>query len=174
MLNHTRACRLRDTPHLEIFLLEGENKRLARALQREVGADVPLAKVLDEGGDWKGRREQIVHLKDTVRQLREAAAASAAAAAGAGAAAAPSSAGSGGGTAKHESAHRAVIGKLSKEREAEMGRMAAELEAAKRAAEALRLQYTGASSRRKVLEAEVSSSSCSRRGRAALVPRPVA
>jgi len=54
-----------------VFVLEGENKRLARALVREVGEEVPLAKVIEEGGDWKGRRETIIALKDTIRKLRE-------------------------------------------------------------------------------------------------------
>lgn len=124
-------------------MLETENKKLARALAREVGDEIPLSKVLEEGTDWKGRREQIVHLKDTIRQLKESAG---------GAAAAPSS------LIKHETQHRSVIGKLNKERNAEMERMQAEMEAAKKAAEQLRLQYAGASSRRKVLEEEVSAS----------------
>jgi hypothetical protein len=55
----------------QAFALEAENKRLARALAREVGDDVPLSKVLDEGSDWKGRRETIVALRDTVRKLKE-------------------------------------------------------------------------------------------------------
>jgi hypothetical protein len=55
----------------QVFALEGENKRLARALVREVGEDVPLAKVLEEGSDWKGRRETIIALRDTIRKMRE-------------------------------------------------------------------------------------------------------
>lgn len=125
-----------------MFLLEGENKKLAKALIREVGEDIPLQKVLDEGSDWKGRREQIIHFKDTIKQLKEAAGA-----------AAPPAVGSS--LAKHETAHRSVIEKMNKERSAEMERMAVELEAARKQAEQLRLQYCGASSRRKVLEAEV-------------------
>lgn len=56
---------------LQVFVLEAENKKLARALQREVGEEVPLAKVIDEGSDWKGRREAIIALKDTIRKLKE-------------------------------------------------------------------------------------------------------
>lgn len=56
---------------LQAFALEVENKKLTRALMREVGEDMPLAKVLEEGSDWKGRREQIIALKDTVRKLKE-------------------------------------------------------------------------------------------------------
>jgi len=40
-------------------------------LAQQVGEEVPLAKVLDEGSDWKGRREQVIALKDQVRQLKE-------------------------------------------------------------------------------------------------------
>jgi hypothetical protein len=146
-------------PLLQVFLLDGENRKLVRALVREVGEEVPLAKVVDEGSDWKGRREQIIHLKDTIRQLRDAAAAAAAAGSSA---AAGSAAGlpavATGSLAKHESAHRSVIGKLNKERGAEFERMAGELAFAQREKEQLRLQYAGAASRRKVLEAEVSVS----------------
>jgi hypothetical protein len=136
-------------PVLQVFLLETENKKLTRALLREVGDSFPLAKLLEEGSgsDWKGRREQIIKLHDTIRQLKEAAAAGGDTAA---ATAGPSSS-----LAKHETAHRNVIGKLNKQKDSELQRMAAELEAAKAATEALRLKYTGASSRRKVLEEEV-------------------
>lgn len=46
-----------------ILATRGECARLQRALQREVGEDVPLARVLEEGGDWKGRAQQISLLK---------------------------------------------------------------------------------------------------------------
>jgi hypothetical protein len=142
---------------LQVFLLEGENRKLVRALVREVGKEVPLAKVVDEGSDWKGRREQIIHLKDTIRQLRDAAAAAAAGSStAAGSAAGLPAVATGSSLAKHESAHRSVIGKLNKERGAEFERMAGELTTAQREKEQLRLQYAGAASRRKVLEAEVS------------------
>ncbi len=55
----------------KVFALEIEVKKLQRALAREVGDDVPLAKVLDEGSDWKGRREQLIKLNEQVRQPRE-------------------------------------------------------------------------------------------------------
>ena len=54
-----------------LFVVDAENRKMARALAREVGDEVPLARVLDEGSDWKGRREAIVALRDTVRRLRE-------------------------------------------------------------------------------------------------------
>jgi hypothetical protein len=52
---------------MQVFLLDAENKKLMRALVREVGDDIPLSKVLNESTDWKGRREQIAHLKNTIR-----------------------------------------------------------------------------------------------------------
>jgi hypothetical protein len=153
---------------MQVFLLEGENKKLTRALVREVGEGIPLQKVLEEGSgtDWRGRREQIIRLQDTVRQLREAAAAAAgggpvgADGQPAGSTANSSSSGLGGSLAKHEAAHRTQISKANKQKDSELQRMAAELAAAKAATEQLRLKFTGASSRRKVLEEEVSSSVC--------------
>ena len=58
---------------------------------------------------------------------------------------------------KFESAHRSNIGKLNKERTAEMDRMSSEVAALKNANQQLQTQYAGASSRRKVLEQEVRS-----------------
>ena len=55
---------------MKVFTLEIEVKKLQRALQREVGDEVPLSKVLDEGSDWKGRREQLIALKEQVKQLK--------------------------------------------------------------------------------------------------------
>lgn len=56
---------------------------------------------------------------------------------------------------KHDAKHKFAISNISKERTAEMERMAAELVDAKSQCEQLRLQYGGAASRRNVLEAEV-------------------
>ena len=56
----------------QVFSLEIECKKLTRALVREVGEDVPLSRVLDDGSDWKGRREQIVALKAQVQTLKAA------------------------------------------------------------------------------------------------------
>jgi hypothetical protein len=130
---------------VQVFLLESENKKLTRALLREVGEGIPLQKVLEEGSgsDWKGRREQIIRLQDTVRQLKEAAGTNTATTA------------TSMSLAKHEAAHRNQISKLNKHKDTELQRMAAEVEASRKAAEQLRLKFTGASSRRKVLEEEV-------------------
>lgn len=73
---------------------------MVRALIREVGDSIPLQKVLEEGSgsDWKGRREQIIRLQDTIKQLKEAAAADGTLQA--------AHATSNNSLAKHEAAHR--------------------------------------------------------------------
>ncbi len=52
-------------------MLEAERVKLSRALVREVGEEVPLARLLDEGSDWKGRREQVITLQNKVKALKE-------------------------------------------------------------------------------------------------------
>ncbi|KXZ56604.1 hypothetical protein GPECTOR_1g543 [Gonium pectorale] len=122
-----------------VFALESENKKLTRALVREVGEDVPLSKVLDESGagEWKGRREQIIALRDQVKQLKVAA-------------------GQAPAETKQEAAAKGVINKISKERNQEMERVSTELSATRAELEALRQKYEGAMSRRKILEGELS------------------
>ncbi|GLC35729.1 Coiled-coil domain-containing protein 13 [Pleodorina starrii] len=124
----------------KVFTLESENKKLTRALVREVGEDVPLAKVLDDSGssEWKGRREQIIALRDQVKQLRAAA-------------------GQAPAETKQEAAAKGVINKIAKERNQEMDRLTSELVAVRGELDALKLKYDGAMSRRKILEAELSS-----------------
>jgi hypothetical protein len=41
-----------------------------RALVREVGEDVPLSQILDDSSDWKGRREQLIALRDQIKALK--------------------------------------------------------------------------------------------------------
>eukprot|EP00983_Pelagomonas_calceolata_P075056 1152828-Pelagomonas_calceolata.AAC.4 len=50
--------------------MEIEYKKVVRALVREVGEEVPLSKILDDGSDWKGRREQLIALRDQVKALK--------------------------------------------------------------------------------------------------------
>ncbi|PNH09501.1 Coiled-coil domain-containing protein 13 [Tetrabaena socialis] len=121
-----------------VFAAEAENKKLVRALVREVGEDVPLARVLDESGanEWKGRREQILALRDQVKQLRAAA-------------------GQVPVDSKQDAAAKGVINKISKERNQELERLTGELVGVRGELEALRLKYDGATSRRKILEAEL-------------------
>ena len=57
---------------MQLSQLRAERDKLERALVREVGSDVPMAKLLaDEGGDWRGRAQQIGLLRDKVRELQE-------------------------------------------------------------------------------------------------------
>lgn len=57
-------------PASQVFALEIEHKKVVRALVREVGEEVPLSKVLDDGSDWKGRREQLIALRDQIKALK--------------------------------------------------------------------------------------------------------
>lgn len=52
----------------QVGQLKSERDRYARALLREVGDEVPMERVLDEGSDWKGRAQQISLLRDKVRE----------------------------------------------------------------------------------------------------------
>lgn len=56
---------------IQMGALKMERDKVAKALQREVGEDVPLTKVLEEGTDWRGRAQQLALLKDRVRELKE-------------------------------------------------------------------------------------------------------
>lgn len=119
------------------FTLEAENKKLARAITREVGEDVPLAKVLEDGSDWRGRREQLIALKDQVKQLKAAAGQAS--------------------DSRQEQAAKNTISKISKERSAELDRLSGDLVATKAELEATKLKCDAAVSRRKTLENDLSS-----------------
>ena len=56
---------------LQVAVLEAERVKMTRALVREVGEEVPLARLLDEGSDWKGRREQVITLQNKIKALKE-------------------------------------------------------------------------------------------------------
>ncbi|KAJ7548427.1 hypothetical protein O6H91_07G011700 [Diphasiastrum complanatum] len=51
-------------------MLSAEVGRLQHALQCEVGEHIPLSKVLEDGGGWKGRGQQICLLKDKITELK--------------------------------------------------------------------------------------------------------
>lgn len=55
--------------------LRAELVKVQRALAKEVGDDVPLAKVLEEGGSWRGRAQQITLLRAKLSELRRTASA---------------------------------------------------------------------------------------------------
>lgn len=48
-----------------------ELKATQAALQREVGSKVDIAKVIEEGSDWRGRAQKIVMMKAKIRDLQE-------------------------------------------------------------------------------------------------------
>jgi len=54
----------------EVQATRNETKKMQRALQREVGEEVPLAKVLAEDGSWKGRAEQLSILQSKLKQMK--------------------------------------------------------------------------------------------------------
>ncbi|KAG8470369.1 hypothetical protein KFE25_008790 [Diacronema lutheri] len=53
--------------------LRAELAKVQRALAKEVGDDVPLAKVLDDGAGWRGRAQQITLLRAKLAELRRTA-----------------------------------------------------------------------------------------------------
>ena len=52
-------------------MFKAEKEKLARALTKELGEDTPLSKAL-EGGDWRGRAQQISLLKTKISELQQA------------------------------------------------------------------------------------------------------
>ncbi len=56
----------------QVGQLRAERARYERALRREVGDDVPLARVLDEASDWRGRAQQITLLQERLLSIQEA------------------------------------------------------------------------------------------------------
>ena len=53
-------------------MCRAERDKATRALVREVGEEVPLAKVLEGGTDWRGRSQQISLLKNKITDLQQA------------------------------------------------------------------------------------------------------
>lgn len=119
------------------FSLEIEIKKLQRALTREVGEEIPLSKVLEEGSDWKGRRETIIALRDQVKQLRE----------------------SQGLTTKNkqEVASEKAISSISSKKAQEMEKLTQELSSTRTELELTKAKLDGAVSRRKVLENDLTA-----------------
>lgn len=56
----------------QVGQLRAERARYERALRREVGDDVPLARVLDKASDWRGRAQQITLLQERLLSIQEA------------------------------------------------------------------------------------------------------
>ena len=57
---------------MQANLCKTERDKATRALMREVGEEVPLAKVLEGGTDWRGRSQQISLLKNKIAELQQA------------------------------------------------------------------------------------------------------
>ncbi len=78
-LNHTR-CKLTvfltvpDRRHgaLQANLYKTERDKLTRALAKEVGEETPISRIVDGGGDWRGRAQQITLLKAKINDLQQA------------------------------------------------------------------------------------------------------
>ncbi len=60
------------TAQMQANLFKTEKDKLTRALVREIGEETPLSKVVDGGGDWKGRAQQITLLKAKISDLQQA------------------------------------------------------------------------------------------------------
>lgn len=58
--------------NVQANLCKAERDKATRALVREVGEEVPLAKVLEGASDWRGRSQQISLLKTKVNELQQA------------------------------------------------------------------------------------------------------
>eukprot|EP00741_Cyanophora_paradoxa_P005136 tig00000863_g4978.t1 len=138
--------------------LREELRRTQRALQREVGDDVPLQKVIDEGSSWRGRAQEISLLKTKVkelkRQLEQAEAGSPRSPSGEGAS------GTGAvraGTSKRsfDDVHRADLDRREADRRAEQERLLLEGRAAAEENSALRKRGEASAARIKALENEV-------------------
>jgi hypothetical protein len=70
-LANTKLNELRQTEQA----MRAELAKYQRALAKEVGDDVPLSKVVDEAGGWRGRAQQITLLKAKLSDLRRSASA---------------------------------------------------------------------------------------------------
>ncbi|KAA6382690.1 MAG: hypothetical protein EZS28_021782 [Streblomastix strix] len=56
---------------LQLQNTKQELSKVQRALQKEVGDNTPLTKILHEQSNWKGRAQEIQVLKDKVRELKD-------------------------------------------------------------------------------------------------------
>ncbi|DBB10871.1 TPA: Coiled-coil domain-containing protein 13 [Trebouxia sp. C0006] len=53
-------------------LYKTERDKLTRALAKEVGEEIPISRIVDGGGDWRGRAQQITLLKAKINDLQQA------------------------------------------------------------------------------------------------------
>ncbi|KAK9816609.1 hypothetical protein WJX72_002699 [[Myrmecia] bisecta] len=115
-----------------------EKEKLLRALQREVGEDVPIAKLLDGTSDWRGRQQQISLLKEKIKEMSSLQGTTV----------------RGAEPTRFDTQHRSTLETIKGEKQREIDRMAAELDAAQQAREEMKLRFDALCSRKAVVEAE--------------------
>mmetsp|Transcript_30747 Transcript_30747/g.73214 ORF Transcript_30747/g.73214 Transcript_30747/m.73214 type:complete len:355 (+) Transcript_30747:107-1171(+) len=114
-----------------------EADKLRRLLQREIGDGADLAKVMEEGSNWRGRAQQIVLLKHRLQEAQAGEAAPATVA------------------RPREDGNRRALDELKEKRRQEADKAEAELAEARGELEKLRFKCDAAVSRKKLLEDEV-------------------
>ncbi len=118
--------------------LKVERDRTLRVLQKEVGEDVSLAKILESGSEWRGRAQQIILLKNKVKELKRELGHS----------------GAGTGTGKHELQYRKNLQKLEDTKRKEKDTLAKELSTTVEEYHALRKKFEANQSRKRIVESE--------------------
>lgn len=118
--------------------LKTERDRLLRVLQKEVGDEASLSKILEEGSEWRGRAQQIILLKNKVKELKKELGHS----------------GTVGGTGKHELQYRKNLQKLEETRRKEKDTLAKELKGTTADYQSLKMKFEANQSRKKIVESE--------------------
>jgi len=115
--------------------LKSERDKLLRVLQKEVGEEVSLAKIVEDGSDWRGRAQQIILLKNKVKELKR-------------------ELGGPDGTRGHELQYRKNLQKLEDTKRREKDALAKELTTTTEEYRSLRMKYEANQSRKKIIESE--------------------
>ncbi|KAK3286393.1 hypothetical protein CYMTET_6053 [Cymbomonas tetramitiformis] len=144
--------------------LKADLDKMKRVLKAELGEDVPLERAL-EGGEWRGRAQQISLLKEKVKDLKEKLLQ--AGEGGTGAAGGAATVAGGGVTGSGEDAppvrkagealYRKNIEKLEKDRKSQIEKLESELDAAREEATAAKKRQDAATARKSAVEAELKS-----------------
>eukprot|EP00842_Homolaphlyctis_polyrhiza_P005070 jgi/Hompol1/5564/HPOL_004546-RA len=144
--------------------LKNESRNLQKALVQEVGEDIPIQKIMSgELGGWKGRSEQILLLKDKIKDLTRKLGSAGLGGAGAGAGNARSETAVGnagmmestGDGDEHERRHRDSIQKLEQSRRNDFDREHAELEQLRQSHTKIKSKCDALLARSRTLEKEV-------------------
>ncbi|QDZ23428.1 hypothetical protein HOP50_10g59670 [Chloropicon primus] len=115
-----------------------ERDRLHRVLQKEVGEEVSLGKIMEDGSDWRGRAQQIILLKNKVKELKKEL----------------GHGGTSNHTGRHELQNRKNLQMLEETRRKEKDTLAKELSATTEEYRSLRMKYEANQSRKKIIETE--------------------